>query len=315
MLAVAAGHLRVGSSRRASRRPRSRRVPADLRRHPRFGVDRAQLHPAVSRCIAGPAWPGWPSPRRHRGSSFEALCAGPAVAGDPRDYAVAARAVVRQPAGSVEPAGAGAALARRHRDRRARRRWRRSRPPGCALRDCQAHRAAGSPRRSPPATRSRLGRGDQRRGRRRSCTQYLLADPTSSTVVELAMWSTLPPLVAWPAVPRRAGLRRDGGAAVRRLPRLVPVRRSDVAAGRVIAVARVVVHVMPKAEILDPQGQAIVGALGRLGFAGVSDVRQGKRFELEVDDSVDDDDARRDRRIAAGQHRDRGLDRQPGGDA
>ena len=53
--------------------------------------------------------------------------------------------------------------------------------------------------------------------------------------------------------------------------------------------ARVVVHVMPKAEILDPQGQAIVGALGRLGFGGVSAVRQGKRFELEVDDSIDDD--------------------------
>jgi phosphoribosylformylglycinamidine synthase subunit PurS len=53
-------------------------------------------------------------------------------------------------------------------------------------------------------------------------------------------------------------------------------------------VARVVVHVMPKAEILDPQGQAIVGALGRLGHRGISDVRQGKRFELEVDDSVDD---------------------------
>ncbi|WP_220020285.1 phosphoribosylformylglycinamidine synthase subunit PurS [Mycobacterium tuberculosis] len=52
--------------------------------------------------------------------------------------------------------------------------------------------------------------------------------------------------------------------------------------------ARVVVHVMPKAEILDPQGQAIVGALGRLGHLGISDVRQGKRFELEVDDTVDD---------------------------
>nr|WP_296774440.1 phosphoribosylformylglycinamidine synthase subunit PurS [Rhodococcus sp. (in: high G+C Gram-positive bacteria)] len=52
--------------------------------------------------------------------------------------------------------------------------------------------------------------------------------------------------------------------------------------------ARVVVDVMPKAEILDPQGQAIAGALGRLGIAGVSDVRQGKRFELEVEDSVDD---------------------------
>ena len=53
--------------------------------------------------------------------------------------------------------------------------------------------------------------------------------------------------------------------------------------------ARVVVNVMPKAEILDPQGQAIVGALGRLGHGGVSDVRQGKRFELEVADSVTDD--------------------------
>ena len=52
--------------------------------------------------------------------------------------------------------------------------------------------------------------------------------------------------------------------------------------------ARVVVDVMPKPEILDPQGQAVAKALPRLGFAGVSDVRQGKRFELEVDDSVDD---------------------------
>ncbi|MEZ0356922.1 phosphoribosylformylglycinamidine synthase subunit PurS [Mycobacterium sp. ENV421] len=52
--------------------------------------------------------------------------------------------------------------------------------------------------------------------------------------------------------------------------------------------ARVVVNVMPKAEILDPQGQAIVGALGRLGHTGISDVRQGKRFELEVDDSISD---------------------------
>jgi phosphoribosylformylglycinamidine synthase subunit PurS len=53
-------------------------------------------------------------------------------------------------------------------------------------------------------------------------------------------------------------------------------------------VARVFVHVMPKAEILDPQGQAIVGALGRLGHGGISEVRQGKRFELEIDDAVDD---------------------------
>jgi phosphoribosylformylglycinamidine synthase len=46
---------------------------------------------------------------------------------------------------------------------------------------------------------------------------------------------------------------------------------------------------MPKPVILDPQGQAVAKALPRLGFSGISDVRQGKRFELEVDDSVDDE--------------------------
>lgn len=54
--------------------------------------------------------------------------------------------------------------------------------------------------------------------------------------------------------------------------------------------AHVVVNVMPKAEILDPQGQAVVRALGRLGVSGVNDVRQGKRFVLEVDDTVSADD-------------------------
>jgi phosphoribosylformylglycinamidine synthase subunit PurS len=47
-------------------------------------------------------------------------------------------------------------------------------------------------------------------------------------------------------------------------------------------VPKVVVDVMPKPEILDPQGKAVLGALPRLGFDGVTDVRQGKRFELEV---------------------------------
>jgi phosphoribosylformylglycinamidine synthase len=46
---------------------------------------------------------------------------------------------------------------------------------------------------------------------------------------------------------------------------------------------------MPKPEILDPQGQAVARALPRLGFRGIADVRQGKHFELEVDDDVDDD--------------------------
>ena len=52
--------------------------------------------------------------------------------------------------------------------------------------------------------------------------------------------------------------------------------------------ARVVVDVVMKPEILDPQGQAILGALGRLGIAGVNAVRQGKHFELDVDDEFDD---------------------------
>ncbi len=52
--------------------------------------------------------------------------------------------------------------------------------------------------------------------------------------------------------------------------------------------ARVVVDVMLKPEILDPQGKAVQGALPRLGFHGISDVRQGKRFELEVDGELTD---------------------------
>lgn len=46
---------------------------------------------------------------------------------------------------------------------------------------------------------------------------------------------------------------------------------------------RVVVDVLLKPEILDPQGQAIAGALPALGIRGVTSVRQGKHFELEVD--------------------------------
>ena len=49
---------------------------------------------------------------------------------------------------------------------------------------------------------------------------------------------------------------------------------------------RVVVEVMPKPEILDPQGKAVMGALPRLGISGFTSVRQGKRFELEVDGPV-----------------------------
>lgn len=47
--------------------------------------------------------------------------------------------------------------------------------------------------------------------------------------------------------------------------------------------ARIIVEVMPKAELLDPQGQAVHAALGRLGLQGVQSVRQGKRFEIEIE--------------------------------
>ncbi len=48
---------------------------------------------------------------------------------------------------------------------------------------------------------------------------------------------------------------------------------------------RIIVDVMPKPEILDPQGKAVTGALARLGYQGLS-VRQGKRFEIEVEGDV-----------------------------
>jgi phosphoribosylformylglycinamidine synthase subunit PurS len=60
---------------------------------------------------------------------------------------------------------------------------------------------------------------------------------------------------------------------------------------------RVVVDVMPKPEILDPQGKAVTGALARLGFNGMS-VRQGKRFELELEGEVTEDRLAEVRRAA-----------------
>lgn len=46
---------------------------------------------------------------------------------------------------------------------------------------------------------------------------------------------------------------------------------------------KIIVEVMLKPEILDPQGQAVASALPRLGFNFAKSVRQGKRFEIEVD--------------------------------
>lgn len=62
--------------------------------------------------------------------------------------------------------------------------------------------------------------------------------------------------------------------------------------------ARVVVDVMLKPEILDPQGQAVQRALPRLGFEGIEGVRQGKRFELEVAEPVTDETLARIQELA-----------------
>ena len=51
--------------------------------------------------------------------------------------------------------------------------------------------------------------------------------------------------------------------------------------------AIVVVDITLKPEILDPQGRAVHGALGRLGLTGVADVRQGKQFVLTIDGEID----------------------------
>ena len=51
------------------------------------------------------------------------------------------------------------------------------------------------------------------------------------------------------------------------------------------------VHIFFKTGVLDPQGRAIAGALGNLGFEGVNDVRQGKLIEIDLEGS-DEDSAR-----------------------
>ncbi len=60
----------------------------------------------------------------------------------------------------------------------------------------------------------------------------------------------------------------------------------------------IVVDVMPKAELLDPQGKAVSGALARLGQDAFTSVRIGKRFELTVDGEVDDELLATARRVA-----------------
>lgn len=53
--------------------------------------------------------------------------------------------------------------------------------------------------------------------------------------------------------------------------------------------ALIIVEVMPKPELLDPQGQAVQKAMARLGISGVASVRQGKRFEIQVEGQLTED--------------------------
>jgi phosphoribosylformylglycinamidine synthase subunit PurS len=57
-------------------------------------------------------------------------------------------------------------------------------------------------------------------------------------------------------------------------------------------VSRMIVEVMLKPEIHDPQGEAVASACRRLGLGQVLGVRQGKRFEVELDGPADEDAVR-----------------------
>ncbi|HEX9832302.1 MAG TPA: ATPase, partial [Mycobacterium sp.] len=146
-------------------------------------------------------WPGLaglavtaPAPR----FTFEEMCASPPLIGDARNYAVASRATVTNPPGQWQlrvqimhwrgPAAHFGPTATTTLEL-----------AGTRLRDCQAT----APLASPSITTNdpfRLAAVISVAGQR-VIHQYLFAHPSSSTVVELAMWSTLPPLVPWPAVP------------------------------------------------------------------------------------------------------------------
>jgi phosphoribosylformylglycinamidine synthase subunit PurS len=64
-------------------------------------------------------------------------------------------------------------------------------------------------------------------------------------------------------------------------------------------VALVVIDVMLKAEIHDPQGDAIADSAHRLGYGEVLGARQGKRFEIEIDGPADDDALAKVAKLAA----------------
>ena len=145
-------------------------------------------------------WPGLaglavtaPSPR----FGFEAMCGSPPVADDPRAYVVAARSVVLNPEGQWNAlvqvlhwrgdtvTGGPTALSMLETAR-------------SRLHDCQTTAAKASPSIT-TSSPTRIAAVISDAGHQ-VMHEYLLADPDSSTIVELAMWSSLPPQVEWPAV-------------------------------------------------------------------------------------------------------------------
>ena len=51
------------------------------------------------------------------------------------------------------------------------------------------------------------------------------------------------------------------------------------------------VYVSLKKSVLDPQGKTIHGALKKMGYRGVNDLRQGKYFEITLDEGISRDEA------------------------
>ena len=125
---------------------------------------------------------------------FEELCASPPVAQDPRSYVVAEKAAVANPDGQWQLQAQVL-------------HWRGETWRGgqlaedvfntavAALRSCQRTNPAASPSLT---TWNRTGWRPWSAGRS-ILHQYLVANPANSTITELALWSTAPPLTAWPA--------------------------------------------------------------------------------------------------------------------
>jgi phosphoribosylformylglycinamidine synthase len=55
---------------------------------------------------------------------------------------------------------------------------------------------------------------------------------------------------------------------------------------------KALVYVTLKPSVLDPQGKAIHHSVGSLGYTNINDIRQGKFFEIALDETVAAEDAR-----------------------